>query len=216
MIIQLKTHFETHLYLIVICYHGNIGGGAQIWPRVIVVISITIKSVCGYRPLAPTVYRQFFDVWHDCFFPSQKTTLLQPDVYDRLWCLMLHQGENHWMVLFLTFLVLGDRKRASSLLFCCCQTDISTRIPWTPSRYIYHLGMLVDIIIIIIIKIICLIICTYIYYIFKVMSQDVTSAVNTGSISQSSAAVTIGSTYPPLMSQQTGLRYLIIYYFTRW
>ena len=76
--------------------------------------------------------------------------------------------------------------------------------------------MLVDIIIIIIIKIICLIICTYIYYIFKVMSQDVTSAVNTGSISQSSAAVTIGSTYPPLMSQQTGLRYLIIYYFTRW
>ena len=78
--------------------------------------------------------------------------------------------------------------------------------------------MLVDIIIIIIIKIICLIICTYIYiyYIFKVMSQDVTSAVNTGSISQSSAAVTIGSAYPPLMSQQTGLRYLIIYYFTRW
>ena len=48
------------------------------------------------------------------------------------------------------------------------------------------------------------------------MSQDVTSAVNTGSISQSSAAVTIGSAYPPLMSQQTGLRYLIIYYFTRW
>ena len=46
------------------------------------------------------------------------------------------------------------------------------------------------------------------------MSQDVTSAVNTGSISQSSAAVTIGSTYPPLMSQ-TGLRYSIIYYLLR-